>query len=102
MFMTEGNRALGLQRAGIGDDAHEALRQHLEQMLVDESADLDRQPRLLPHLAHQRRAMILARIGPPAGQIPFVALVQEQQDAALMDQHALDRKRIAHGLAHRI
>ena len=71
-------------------------------MLVNKTADLDGESRFLTHLADERRTMIFTRIRPPARQVPFVPLVQQQQDAALMDQHALDRKRIAHGLAHRI
>ncbi len=34
-------------------------------------ADLDREARLLPHLANQRHAMILARIGPPRPADPI-------------------------------
>ena len=94
MFKTEGDHALGLQRAEIGNDPHETLGQHFEQMLVKKRADLDREPRLLQHLADQCRAMIFARIRPAARQIPFIALVQEQQDAAIVDQHALHRHRV--------
>ena len=86
MLVAQHDLAAADQRADIGDDAHEALRQHLEQMLVEQRTDLDREPRLLAHLARERRAMILARIGPAARQVPFAALVQQQQHAAVVDQ----------------
>ena len=71
-------------------DAHEAAGQHFEQVLVERGADFDQRPGLLAHLARERRAMILARIGPPTRQIPFAALVQQQQDTVLIDQHTFD------------
>ena len=77
------------QPADKGQDSHEAPGQHLEQMLVERVAHRDRKPGFLAHLAFERGAMILARIGPPARQIPFVALVQEQEDTVPMDQDAL-------------
>ena len=52
-------------------------------MLAQRLADLDDEAGLLAHLALQRGAMVLAGIGPAAGQIPFAALVQQQQHAAL-------------------
>jgi hypothetical protein len=64
------------QPAGEGQDAHEAAGQHLEQTFAESRADLDLEPCLLTHFAFQCGAMILARIGPPARQIPFAALVQ--------------------------
>jgi len=73
------------ETAGERHDAHEAPGQDLEQVLVERHADLDREPRLLLDLADQRRPVVLAGIGPPAGQIPFVALVQEQEHAILVD-----------------
>ena len=63
-------------------------------------ADLDGEPRLLLHLALQRGAMVLARIGPAARQIPFAALVQQQQHAVLMDQDAFDGDGSGHRAQH--
>ena len=94
MLVAEHDVAGADQPASIGDDPHEALRQHLEQVLVEQRADLDVEPRLLAHLALQRRAMILARIGPAARQVPFAALVQQQQDAAVVDDDAFDGERV--------
>src|SRR5260370_37547285 len=85
MLRADGHLRRALELTGKCQDAHEAAGQHLEQMLVEQSADLDLEPRLLAHLALERGAMILARIGPAAGQIPFAALVQEQQDTSAVD-----------------
>jgi len=80
-------------------NAHEAAGQHLEQMFAESRTDLDLQSRLLTHLAPERRTMFLARIGPAARQIPFIAFVQEQQSATVVDDDAFHRKReIAHRL----
>jgi len=83
------------QPAGEGQNAHEAAGQHLEQVLLERAADCDGKPRLLAHLALEGGAMILTRIGPAARQVPFVAFVQQQEDAVLIDQDALhgDRRR---------
>ena len=94
MLVAQHDIAAARQPAGEGQDAHEAAGQHLEQVLVERAPDLDGKPRLLAHLALERRAMILARIGPAARQIPFVALVQQQEDAVLMDQDAFDGDRV--------
>ena len=59
-------------------------------MLVERRTDLDLEAGLLPHLALQCGAMILTWIGPPARQVPFAPLVQQQQDAPVMDQDAFD------------
>ena len=90
MLVAEHDVAAACQAADEGQDAHEAPGQDLEQMSLERRADLDREAGLLLHLALQRGAMILARIGPPARQVPFAALVQEQQHAVLMDQDAFD------------
>ncbi len=67
-------------------------------MFIMCSTDLDLEPGLLAHLALQRRAMILARIGPPARQIPFIAFIQKQENAAVVDDDPLHRERM---IAHR-
>ena len=71
-------------------DAHETAGQHFEQVFVQRGADFDQKPGLLAHLARERRAMLLARIRPATRQVPFAALVQQQQHAAVVDQDAFD------------
>ena len=85
---------LSSQRADIHDDAHEALRQHFEQVLVQPLADPDVEAGLLAHFSHQSRAVILAGIGTPSGQIPFASLVYQQEDTAPVQYDAFDRKRV--------
>jgi len=92
VFVAQGHVGAARKRAAEGQDAHEALRQRFEQVVIDQRADLDAEPRLLPHLARQRGAMIFARFRPPARQVPFVALVHQQQHATLVDQYGFDRK----------
>ena len=80
-------------------DVNEGIRfvitaEDLEEMLVQQRPDLDIKSGLLPHLARERRAMILAEIGPTARQVPFAALVQQQQDAAVVDDDAFDGERV--------
>ena len=90
MFVAQHGVARSDQTAHEGQDAHEVAGQHLEQVLVECRADLDLKPGLLTDFALQRRAMVLAGIGPTARQVPFAAFVQEQQHASVMDQHAFD------------
>ena len=66
----------GCARSGRG--------RHFEQVLVERGADFDQKPGLLAHLARESRAMILARIRPATRQVPFAALVQQQQHAVLI------------------
>ena len=82
--------AAARQAADERQNADEAPGQDLEQIVAQRRADLDREAGLLLHFALQRGAMVLAGIGPAAGQIPFTALVQQQKHAALMDQDAFD------------
>jgi len=95
MLVAQDDVAFAHQPAGEGQDAHEAARQHLEPVLVERVADLDRKPRLLAYFAHQRRAMILARIGPSARQIPFAALVQQQEHTVVVYDDTLDGNRVS-------
>jgi len=90
MLVAQHDIAAAHQPTGEGQDAHEAAGQHLEQVLVERAADCDGKPRLLAHLALEGGAMILSRIGPAARQVPFVALVQQQEHTVLIDQDAFD------------
>jgi hypothetical protein len=65
-------------------------------MLVEQRPDLDRESCFLAHLAGERRTMILARIGPAARQVPFAALVEQQQDATVIDDDAFNGERVIH------
>jgi len=76
------------KRATEGQDAHETLRQHLEQVFIEWSADLDAEPRLLTNFARERGPVILAGFGSPTRQIPLIALVHQQQHAALVQHDA--------------
>lgn len=67
MFVAQDNAGRSGEDAAIGGDAHEALRQNLEQMIVEQLAGIDRKAGLLTHFADQRRATILARVGPSPG-----------------------------------
>ena len=90
VLVAQYNVGIACKRAAVGDDAHKPLRQHLEQMLVEQRADLDAEPRLLAHLADERRAMVLARIWPTTRQVPLPALVRQQQHAALVQYDGFD------------
>src|SRR5204863_378469 len=68
-------------------------------MLIQPLTDLDVESGLLAHLALQRRAVVLAGIGPAPGQVPFAALVEQQQHAAVVEDDALDRERV---VGHRL
>ncbi|WIM11778.1 MAG: hypothetical protein OJF58_002737 [Enhydrobacter sp.] len=90
------------ERAGVGDDLHETAGQHLEPMPADQRADLDIEPGLLPHLAPERGSMILARLRPPARQLPFAAIVEQQEDTVLVEEDAFHRNGVCtHGLSQR-
>ena len=90
MLVAQHDIAAACQAADEGQNANEAPGQDLEQIVAQRLADLDDEAGLLLHLALQRGAMVLAGIGPAAGQVPFTALVQQQKHAALMDQDAFD------------
>ena len=90
MLVAQHDTVAANQAAGERHNAHQSVRQHLEQVVIERHTGFDQQTGFLTHLALQRRAIVLARIGPAAGQIPFTAFVQEQQHAGIMDQHAFD------------
>src|SRR5437868_749709 len=93
MLMAYGYLRCTLHLAGKRQDAHEPPRQNLEHVFIKCGADFDLEPRLLTHFALQRRAMILARIEPAARQVPFAALIQEQEHVTVVDEDPLHRER---------
>lgn len=75
----------------IGHDQYFALRQRLVHPAIEDRFDRDICAEFLGDFTREAGRGILAGLEPAAGQFLFAPLVFEQNDPALLEQHAFDR-----------
>jgi hypothetical protein len=107
VLLAHADRPVALVTATIAHDHHLATRPDLVHPAVEQldGGDIDRQ--FLANLAHDAHRRGFAGLEPAAGQLPFLALVLEQDDAVAdendsLHRHGKDRRlcfgRRGHGL----
>src|SRR5262249_40302926 len=81
---------------GVGHDRDIAAGKYLEVPAIEDRSDRDCRVELLGEFADESGGWVLSRLGPTARQLPFVAIVFEQDDPAVLDQYTLYRDHRRH------